>query len=67
MDLTIFDEFLKLFMDAVVGAAGPIEDAAGDLLRSLIWVTVFWGAAQIVAGRVSDNAVVQFMGWFYRL
>ena len=67
MDLTIIDEFLKLFMDAVVGAAGPIEDAAGDLLRSLIWVTVFWGAAQIVAGRVSDNAVVQFMGWFYRL
>lgn len=67
MDLTVFDQFLRLFMEAATRAVEPLETAASGLLTSLLWITVFWGGAQIVAGHVSDNAIVRFLGWFFRL
>lgn len=45
--LAIIDQYLGLFREAVMAALGPIEEVGGDILRSLIFISIVFAAGAI--------------------
>src|SRR5687767_11815901 len=67
IDLTVIDQFLKLFMEAVNSAAQPLADAGGDVMRAIIWISVIMAVAAFTLGRSFEGGLGTFWSWMFRI
>jgi type IV secretory pathway TrbL component len=62
-DWTLIDAFLRLYLDAIGAAQGPLETFAGEMVRALMWITFVGVGLSFTAGATFENGVGQFVRW----
>lgn len=62
-DWTLIDAFLRLYLDAIAAAQGPLETFAGEMVRGLMWITFLGVGLSFIAGATFENGIGQFVRW----